>query len=389
MGTITIRDNIARTQTALWDGLSLAFAARIPPVATLAALRTTYQRPAPGALVYVTAENRCYRWSRESSAADDGLQVIAPTPAPVCGRWLRCEHGGTYGPNWRRPLHSVQQGFCTAVEIYQGPLDADSIIGHVEGRKPSICVKWLGDTPAPKSLNRGALYRVRHEFMLIVTSECLRDPPAGVMGSGLSSEYAKDPGLYAMLDEICYVLAGLKLGQLNEIFVEFGRRDVLFELLDERLFIGTVQVFVEVGFDVPDEDLDPLAIELQPTRADSGMEPGPDFDEQNYVTRGYDVPPGPGLTRTPGPGIATVGGVVVSSTPAARTFTAQADTYRDLLPDGTLQYSEVPIGDPPPAVPAGALRIARTRTDATSIVDDRWLCGSSVLWGPPMPVPLP
>jgi len=386
MGTITIRDNIRRTQVALWDALSLAFMARIPPVADLVVLRTAYQNPADGALVYVTSETRCYRWSRTSATPHNGTTVIAPIANPPTGRWLRCEHGGTYGPNWRKPLHGVQQGFCKAVEIYQGPLDLDSILEHIEARKPSISVKWLGDTPQPKSLIRGALYRVRHEFVLLVGSECLRDPPSAVLGSGVASEYAKDPGLYAMLDEICYVLAGMKLGEDNEIFVEFGRRDVLFEELDERLFIGTIQVFAEVGFQVPDEDLDPLNLELQPTRADGGTQPRPDFDELNFLTRGFEVVPGPGLTRTPSPGLATIGGVAVAGTPGAHTFTANTDTYRDVLPDGTMQYQEVAIDADPPPLATGALRLARTRTDAADIVDDRYLVCSAFVYGPPMVV---
>ena len=93
---------------------------------------------------------------------------------------------------------------------------------------------------------------------------------------------------------------------------------------------------------------------------------------------GYKLAPQPGLAAAPSAGVAYLAGQLVSSTPGAHTFAPSQDTYRDLDAQGQLTYQAVDVGaDPPPQMP-GTLRIGLTRTGASSIDSDVYLCSYSV-----------
>lgn len=64
----------------------------------------------------------------------------------------------------------------------------------------------------------------------------------------------------------------------------------------------------------------------------------------------------------------------------ARAYTASVDTYVDAGIDGTFSYTEVPNGDPAPAVPADHIRLAVVVTDADNItgVTDLRVLGATI-----------
>jgi hypothetical protein len=380
---VDVVNNIAQAEQIMYEALSLGFKERQTAQPDLATLRTAFKSPLDRSLVYVASEDRLYRWSRYSVLADDNLNVIAPTGTPAAGRWLRVSSALTFGPNRNKPLQSRQTGFCKAVELYQGGADSEQQLDRVFGSLPSLLIQWLGDDPKPKSTLAGALYEDWHDFQILVLSKMLRPMPAAMLGSPEPSELAKDPGITGIIGQIRKVLAGMPTRIPGAVHIELGPARIEIEDLAERFFCASVRIRMFMGFAIPDEDLEPTRLDVQPrlTEIEYGAAK---FDRLNYVAQGFFVEPGPGLARTYAAGIAFVGGVAVSATPPPYTFAASADTYRDLAQNGTLSYVVVAVGAKPPPPAAGLLRIGRTRTTATDIESDHWMCSSSFAYGPPM-----
>jgi hypothetical protein len=384
--SLDIRSMITTAEETLLSVLELGLKRRLPPVADVAALRGAFTQKLLGhrALVYVTAEQRVYRYDKYSIQADDGLGVVAPTPTPPAGRWIRVSVPWTYGPNLNAPLQSRTAGYAKTVLLYRGDEVSEEMLVKADGHTPLILIEWLGDAPKPQSLLPGALYRDELLFSLLLASYCGRNSNTNTWGSPLAAESTEDPGINRLIGDVRYLLAGIQLGIPGIVHVELGDCRKVEEDLEDRLFIYSQGIVVRVGVNIRDEDLDPLRI--QGTLKLTDHEP-PRFDPKNYVSQGYLFAEGigPGFTRSYEPGIAFIDGTVVASTPAPRTFAADRDTYRDLLPDGSFLYSEVPSGVVPPSSP-GALRIAVTRTDGSGVVSDRFLCSTSYSISAPYPI---
>lgn len=299
--SLDVVSNIRVVQEALLDVLSLAFQKRETEQPDLVALSTAFapQLLKDRALVYVASEDRVYRWDRYSTAADDGLNVIAPVPAisPDVGRFLRVSSGVFFGPNSNLPLQSRRQGYCKTVLLYRGDESDEQMEEAIYGQKPALLLEWLSDDPKPWSLFPGALYKDAHQLNLFIVSECLRGTPSGPWGSPLPAEAAIDPGIDEMIGQVRKVLAGVPLGIKNLEHVEIGPARKVEERLAERLFIYSLAFTVRTNFYIPDEDLVPLELQVTPRLADQGPAE-PSFDRLNYVAQGYLVPPGPGLSRT-------------------------------------------------------------------------------------------
>lgn len=385
---LDVRNAITTVEAALLEVIELAFKVRLPAQATVAALRTAFTVKLLGhrALVYVTGESRVYRWDRYSTAADDGVNVIAPTPLSAAGRWLRVSSPVNYGPNYNAPLQSKQTGYLKTVTLYRGDELAAEMQEKADGNTPFVLIEWMGDSPKPMSLLPGALYDDTHNFNLLIGSFCARNSNTNPWGSPLAAEATEDPGPNAIIGDLRYVLAGVALGIPHVVHVEIGDARKVDEDLEDRLLLYSLAVSVRIGFTIPDEDLEPLVVQVTPRLADH---PPPKFDPLNYVAQGYFLEEGigAGLSRTFGEGIAFISGAAISSTPDPVTFTADRDTYRDLKPDGTFAYTAVAVGAAAPPLTAGALRLAVTRTAAAEVLSDTWLCSSSHQYGLPFTVP--
>jgi hypothetical protein len=379
---LDVRTQITTAEQTVLEILELGLQVRLAPVADTAALAaaavtTTRDR----ALRYVTAENRVYRWSAASTAAHAPPNVVQPQAAPPNGRWLRVTSPSTFGPNLNAPLHSRQTGYVRWVRLYQGPDTLDDQQVGVDGQTPALLIHWVGDRPEARSNRPGALYWNVHDFQVQCLSSCLRPPPATRWGSPIPAELAQDPGLHRLMGDVRYLLAGVDVGEPGIESIEIGAGAIVDEDLEERLHVGQVQVLVRTSWRIPDEDLADMALQVNPKWTD--FQDPPRFDPLNYVASGYIIQVGAGLTRTPAPGSAFIAGVALSSSPAARTFSADRDTYRDLKPDGTFTYLEVAVGAKPPAVTAGALRVGVTTTNGADIIQDKILCSYSVpFWAP-------
>lgn len=381
---VTLRNEITAVETVLMDILQLAFWRRLPPLATLAALKArSINTVVDGALLYVVAENRLYRYIEFSTTADDALNVIQPStlpPGQLKGRWHRVSSAITYGPDSNAPLQSRQGAVCHGVLLYRGDETHEDFVEQVYGHEPSMFLKWTGDAPEPKSAGfRGSLYRNEHSFILFIGSQCLRRSPAAVWGSPLPPEAAEDPGINALIGEARFVLAGVETYVEGIEFVEFGNAYEVHENLDERIFVYALSLRVRVSHCNDDLDLIPLLLEVQPKwSGDAAGATG--FDPENYVKSGLelDLGPGGGLAQTVVAGVAVLAGFEVMAAATAHTFTADRDTYRDLKPDGSLVFTEVDVDAEAPPLLVGALRLAVTRTDGADVLADFWLAAFSI-----------
>lgn len=387
------QDEITSVERMLMDILELAFLQRLPAQATLATLKARLVASvASGELVYVTAEARLYRWIEFSQSPDDGLLVIEPTtlpPGQTKGRWHRVASSVTFGPDGNNPLQSRPQGVCKQVLLYRGEETYDDFVEQVYGKNPCMFLTWNGDDPEPKSAGfRGSLYRNVHDFSLFIGSQCLRQSPAATWGSPIPIEAAEDPGINALIGLARYVLAGVANDLDGVEFVEIGAARKVHENLDERIFVYSLNVKVRTSFYNPDQDLIPLLVEVQPKWSSDAAE-ATGFDPLNYVQSGLDLAPGPGgvLSQSVVAGAAVIAGVPLAPALQAVTFAPSSDTYRDLLPSGAWQFQAVAIKADPPALAPGALRVAVTRTDASSVVIDLWLAAHSINIGDPYMLP--
>lgn len=383
--TLTVLNHRTAVEERLIDTLRLAFKVRrtAADVAALAALpvataegQVLYE---DGALCYVTAEDDVWTLSLYSGAAASADVVVPAAPPTNYARvrWLRSTNPLNFGPNYNAPLRRRQAGYCKAVEIWNGQGGTDEAMAKVLAVRPALWLQWTGDRPQGQSAGYpGAYYKNTLLFQVMVVSQCNRPGPWTMWGSPYGDEAAADPGLDQMIGQIRKVLAGSRLGLGTDVErTEIGAVEVVHEDNAARLFIAFVSIEVRLYFYIPDEDLIATRIDVQPELVDTGG--AARFDPLNYIAQGYQVTPGPGLSWTWPAGIAMIDGVGVSSTPDPRTFGAELDTYRDLNPDGTFTYVEVPIGAPAPPVTADALRVGMTRTSSTDILQDRILCSSA------------
>jgi len=363
--------------------------------ADLAALEAAPSDQIPdGALCFVESDGVQYRFraaatSGATSPPMNNALVVRPSDRAGAGRWLRQSSTAMLGPHGSRPVSRTRTGYARVVQLYQGELSLQAALTRIYGQRPAILVTLSGDEVKTKSTVAGSLYEANYDFQVLVISNNYRPQQQALYGSDVAEEaeaVGADPGINRMIGDVRYVLAGSDLGLGPGVkYADIqGRTTVVEEDLGERLFVASVPITVRASFHIPDEDLIPFSeLWLQMQVASFAAEGG--FDESNYVVRGFFIASGAGvgLVGTPSGGAAYVDGVAVESTPDPHLFTASRDTYRDLLPSGLLVYAEVAIDAQAPPVPDGALRIGCTRTDATDITADWFLCPVLSDWGEP------
>lgn len=396
---LDVRTAIATVEQALVDALSLAFLQR-PEVADLDALRAATTVPTlaglgdvipDGALRFVVDQGVCYRWRKFSTNPEVLPTVLVPADRQgvARGRWERCSSTVTYGPAYFRPLHRQRTGYAKAVQLWQG--DELSLQGmeRIFAAAPAFIVGFLGDAVTMAANNPRGLNDVELPFRVYCYSRNYRQEPAALEGSQVASEAAADPGLYRMMGDVRYVLADATLGLSPGVrYTDIqGEGSIDFEDLSQRRFIGSVPILVKASWNIPDEDLQELTELWIQFQAAQGNTSGT-IDAANHVTQGLRIPVSRtmGLAGTPAPGAAYVGGKLVTVQPGSHVFTAERETYRWLLQDGSLFYRDVELGADAPEGPAGALLVGKTLTDASDITYDALLCDYLIDDGEPFRV---
>jgi len=389
---LDIRTAVSQVQQALVDCIDLAFRFRYPAVDTIEELRTAESLQLPDrALRFVNEEGCVYRLVYASRLAQTLPYVVQPTDrndTTAGGRWIRQSSSVTLGPDYRRLISRVKTGYARAIQAYEG--EEDKALERIYGQRPAFLVEWVGDELALRSYIPGAIYEYDFDFVIHCLSQNLRPGQEALYGSDYDGERdpgqysteprTNDPGLYRMIGDIRYFLAGNALGLAPGVkFCDIqGRGQITERNLAQRVFTAEVPIKVRASVHIVDEDLvSPIEVWIQ--RQDTNaIADGGAFDASNYVAEGYRIAPQSGLVASPTPGVAYILGELVTSEPGQWTFEANADTYRDLFPTGQIFYQSVEVNGDAPEQPPRTLRLGYTRTDANNITDDVMLCSYSV-----------
>jgi hypothetical protein len=382
---LTPRNAQTTLENVLRDAILYALGKRLPAVASVAALRaavtagvsSSYRKSTDlVAIVVDGVVTASYRWSQESSAADDGDLVVKPDDVTANGRWLRwasplrftpVEDGDSFY------LHELTGGPLEQVLVLDNAKETDEIDGLLLGALPAVIIVAMGDTVEPTD-SANARWFVDYTFEVSVLCQNLRELREAAQGSTVTNDAPL--GANTIDGLIWELLSGPMFGVCDGIRLleptdgrnwisEEGQRRVI------RSRKYTLKATVAADAAPNDAGGEP-ELELQAQMTDLHEQPVINVDW--FVVVGITVPVGMGLAKVISPGSAVVGGVAVAYAGGARTFSASVDTYRDLNPDGTLTFVEAGLdaSDPPP-VTAGALRIGVTRTDGSSVRDDLYI----------------
>lgn len=389
---LDIRTCITQVQSALVDAISLAFQYRYPEAQTVEDLRTAESKDLPDrALRFVVDEGCVYRLVYSSRLPQLLPYVVHPTDRDDVergGRWIRQSSSVTLGPNYQRFVHRIRTGYAQAVQAFQG--EDGEALDRIYARRPAFLVEWAGDTLELRGYQPGTIYEQDLDFDIICLSQNLRDEQEALYGSPYVGEIdpgqystqprINDPGLYRLIGDVRYFLAGNQLGLgpgIKWCDIQ-GQAQIAEENLAQRVFAARVPIKVRASVHIVDEDLvSPIEIWIQRQDANAIANDGV-IDPGNHVADGYRFSPQDGLTAAPSPGVAYINGALVTSAPGAWTFEPNADTYRDLFPTGQIFYQPVDNNAEAPVQPPGTLRLGFTVTDASSIIQDVLLCSFAV-----------
>lgn len=391
---LDVRTAQTALETAIRDAVVYALKKRLPAVASVAALRAVPSLSTSGSglsmrdpddlinIVVGGAVTRAYRWSKTSTAADNGTTVVKPsdlTSQP--GRWLAWTSplritltvGGA-----SQALHEIQGGVLERVVFLDKAVDESEMENFIKGAAPAVAVDARGDTPEDMDQNTGWRWDTTFDFTLYVVDENLRDSREAAQGSQVSGD-THSPGVNAIDGWLQALFGGTQLylaldGVRN---VRLGAGTNWYSKLSTRRVIRTRAIAVLATVQLPPGSSDSgamqeLDLQQQMATLDSSGEADPD----NFVEEGIAVSLGVGLSKSISAGTAWIGGVEVAYAGELKTFDASSDTYRDLKTDGTLLFVTVPAGGEKPPVSSGCLRVGVTTTSASSVDDDRYLAAT-------------
>lgn len=390
MPDLDIQTASTQVELALRDTIALALRHRYPSVASVAALRARATLGASGTTLFDETNVELlpvdgtppivYRWNATSLASDDGDAVVAPTDrtnAQLPGRWLKTSA-------------ALAGGFLDAVRLYEGEDTEELILDKVLGVIPSCLVVWRGEDHTLKSVQPGALYEFMLDFEVWVSSRSLRGGNEALIGSPIADEAALDPGILNAVGRVKKVVAGSDLGLGPGVdFVQLLGHQPKLQSLSERQFVHALRLRVKASLHIPDADGEDVPLDTPASPSGLYMrrllveaDAGGAFDPRNCRVAGLTVDlghlPGNNVVAVVRAGEVALDGATILTSETIASFGANRDVYRDVLPNGVVQLSSVPIDASPPALAAGALRIGVSRTDATDVIADRFLAASAL-----------
>jgi len=266
--TWTIETALTSIETALRDVI-LDRLGKCITVADLTALRALASAAAKdGQPAFVTSATLRYRFSRFSTAADNGTTVIKPTDNPTAGRWLAT-------------TSTSSAGYLRAVELYEGEVTPEALLVRLQGAKPGVVIVYDRDSFSKPSTIPGALYKNDYDFDIYCLSSNLRPQHQASIGSAISSEAAADPGVNAITGAVLKLLAGNDLGlspgvKWTEILERKRQVTGNGPTLADRLMVYGIRIRVYASVHLIDDedttDLESLSVqrEIPPPNTDFG-----------------------------------------------------------------------------------------------------------------------
>jgi hypothetical protein len=398
---LDVRTSQTEIENAIRDAILLALGARLPAVASVAALRAVRTRGDsstmrnPDDLIPIVVSSvvtALYRWSPTSTAADDGAATIKPTDVNANGRWLRqttplrIAFSKTADSQY---LHEIATGPIKQVLLFDKKMTDEEMLAVLTGQMPAVIIDAHGDSPVDATENTGHRWYTEFDFDIHVITEQLRDRREAAQGSAVSGE--TQPGANTIDGWIKALLGGTQMhGVLDGIRnIKLGPGSNSTSELGQRRIVRSRSISVLATEQHPNapNDTGP-AEEVDIQREMAAPDENDVADPANYLVTGIDLSEGAGLVKPIAAGSAVVAGVTVNYAGQLYTFTATRDTYRDLLPNGTLTFVAVDIEQAEPAVTATALRIGVTRTDGSGVVSDRIIAARRAPYGNPIQTPL-
>jgi hypothetical protein len=333
-----------------------------------------------------------YKWSETSVAADDGAAVVKPQDVNGPGRWL----------SWTSPLrvapvvggnsyalHELSSGPLQKIVVFDKDLEQDELTTLLQGEVPAVAIDAQGDDPTDQTQNTGHKWDVRYKFTLYIVSQSLRDNREAAQGSVLDG----DIGANALDGLIWSLLGGTVLfateSSIKNVIVGSARNWQ--SDLAQRVVVRSREYTVLATVENPAAPNDAGPVEEFDAQFQSAStdESGA-ADPSNFVQSGINVPFssfGVGLSKNLAAGVAFIGGAQVNYAGELHTFSASVDTYRDLLPNGTLVFQEVANNSEEPSLTPGALRVGVTITDSAGVAEDRYLAAVKTDFGPVIQIP--
>lgn len=380
MSALANRTALARIQDVLLTAIDTALRVRTYSVDSIAALRAVASTGPSGMpsigpdTLALVGGSGLYRWSRFSTASDDGAAVVKPTDGGTAGRWLQQANPGGSTPLCLRgdDVTSLSSGYLKDVILFEGGVD-DEFIERTAARVPAVAIDWTSMAKERAGNNAGQLSKCDFSFLIWIIDENLRGDMTASRGSEVVAEAARSPGAYAIGGDISDLLDGALGEQLGEQGITICRTGNL-SIVEKKQKGRRVILALELGVWATISRSGSNAITmagLDTQMQDAAARSSTAVDPDNVLISGLRISVGSGLSRAPSNGSAKVGGTTVAVTGAAlHTFDAWSDTYRDLADDGTITYTAVPIDAEPPAQADGTLRLGCTRTDSAGATRD-------------------
>ncbi len=388
---LDVRTAQTTLENLLRDTILYALGARLPQVASVAALRAittmganSTSRTDDDLVTVAGSPATAYRWSQVSQAADNGTTVIKPTDAGISGRWLawtsRLRFSPTVGAD-SVTLDQIISGPLARVIVLDKSMTEDEVAALLTGQVPAVTIEAAGDSPSEGQQNTGMRWLTDYEFNISVLAENLRDRREAAQGTTVpnDSTYGAntiDGLLKALLcsTQLDAALADngirdVRIGHAHNWISDLGQRRTI---RSRAYTVAVTELFPNAPNEVgAAEGADAQAQMTTPNEALDAPTTASDF-----IVGGMLVTQDIGLTQSVSAGSAQIDGVTVDYAGGLVVFTAYSDTYRDLLPDGTMTFVTVSATTDPPAVTATALRIGVCRTNGGGVILDRYLAAT-------------
>lgn len=382
----------------LRDTILKALGKRLPSVPDVASLRAVATQGATSSIrsdndliniVVAGIVTTAFRWSTVSTAADNGTTVIQPDDVTGQGRWLAWTSNVRLAPTVGGNsyfLHELLDGPLAQVIVLDKSMPVEEMNALILGQVPAVCIEASGDEPEDMGQHVGWRYDTTFDFKVTTIGENLRALREATHGSldgdigvnaidGLVQSLLGGVNIAADQDSIRTV----KLGHGDNYVSDLGQRRVhreralrLLCTVENPPAPNDSYVVDEVGLQAELTDLHDQSIS----------------SDSNYVVDGIEVVVDMGLSQFVTAGSAVIGGVAVNYVGEYRTFPANSDIYRDLLPNGTIAFVAVGANESPPPVTSTALRVGVCTTDGANVVGDRFIAITRQPYGPTYVIPV-
>lgn len=391
--SITLGNARTLIENAIVDALAWGLATRSPPAANVAALRAAPSAGVPDRRMrVVTSTGLAWQWQASQLGADDGTEGTpfaqpADVPAGLPGRWCRASSTGV--------TSAATTGYLAACQNYNDDAnDLDVFMQRVFGQVPAMLLSFERIDREHKSSGVvGGIDWCKAHFTLFAVSFNARGRQAARQGSPVPAEAAVDPGTAAMLGDAMIALKGVGLGIDDVAYVEVGSEYTVVKDLARGRFVDALDLTVYYTETLPDPSIVPVSYphSFNVTYKSAELDSAGKLDTQNDVLSGLQFPMGGqnalafplggGLVAAFQAGTMNFNGTLLAIPSGQYTFPPFAVVYRDVDATGAIYYTPTTLGDAPPPVAYGRIRLGVTVTNVNNIVLDRLLAASLITLG--------